>query len=400
MGRFTPDTTIFKNQDVLRDSYVPDELLEREDEAKQFTNVLDSIVSNEQASNIFVYGQTGVGKTMSTRLLLDELKEDAERVDGVDLEVVWENCYDNTSYQTAIDLINSFRETNETVSGTGHPEAQIHRMLWDEVRNSDASHIVFVLDEVDGMASNGDSGLLYQIARANDEQDLDGTSVSMIGISNNFRFRENLEPRIRNSMCEREIHFPPYNADQLRAITRERSEKAFYDGTLEPAVVPAIAAEAAQDTGSARQAIDVLHQAGMLARDEDKDTVTEDMAKRAVTLAQRGRIVDELRSLPAQSHHVLQALIRLDAMGEMPARTKRIYEEYEQVAKETGSNVKSQRTIHNRLSDLSLSGFLSFRQVNKGESGGVFNSYTLEMDPELVGEAISEEHEEGAGMHV
>ena len=390
MGRFTPDTTVFENQDVLRDAYVPNTLLERESEADQFLVNYKSILSNKTASNVFVYGQTGVGKTMSTKLLMDELAEDVAEADGISLNVIWENCHDNTSYQTAISLVNQFRDTDEKIRGTGYPKARVHSMLWDEVRADDATHVLFVLDEVDGMVSNGETGLLYQIARANSQQSLGNTSVSMIGISNNFRFREQLEPKTRNSMCEREIHFAPYNADQLRSIVTQRSEKAFYDNTIDDGVINLIAAKAASDTGSARQAIDILHHSGMLAREEGEDTVSVDIAERAVDRAQRGRIMDELRSLPKQSHHVLRALLNLQAMSEMPARTKRIYQEYEGVAKSDNSDVKSQRTIHNRLSDLSLSGFLNFKQVNKGERGGVYNTYDLEMDPQIIADVLDE----------
>jgi cell division control protein 6 len=51
--------------------------------------------------------------------------------------------------------------------------------------------------------------------------------VSVIGISNDLTFVELLDPRIKSSFGEKEIRFPPYNADQLKDILAERAVKAF-----------------------------------------------------------------------------------------------------------------------------------------------------------------------------
>lgn len=395
MGRFNQVASVFRNEDALREEYEPNQILERDAEETEFLNTLSSVTNGSRPSNIFVYGQTGLGKTLATRMMLRELKEDVSEMDELSLSVIWENCHDNTSYQTAVGLVNQLREENgdgdAQINGTGYSTSDVHDMLWDGVRASDNTHIIFVLDEVDGIAGDGDNKLLYQIGRANAERDLGDTKVSMVGISNNFTFRDALSSRVRECLCESEIHFSPYDAHQLRSIIEQRTDEAFNEGVVSNAAIAKIAAKTAQDTGSARHAIDMLHEAGLLARKAGAESIGDDLVDQAATAVQRGRIMDELRSLTQQSHYVLWAIINLEKEGTAPASTSEIYTKYRTIANSYNSTVQSKRTIHNRLSDLSLSGFLSFRQVNKGKGGGMYNTYTLEMPTDAVESVLREE---------
>ncbi len=71
----------------------------------------------------------------------------------------------------------------------------------------------------------------------------------LTGIKNDFGFRDDLSPGINDTLCEEEIHFPPYNAPELQAILEERVAGALYDDAVETAVVALCVAIAAQDTG-------------------------------------------------------------------------------------------------------------------------------------------------------
>jgi len=74
--------------------------------------------------------------------------------------------------------------------------------------------------------------ILYELPRARDNSHIEDMDVSVIGISNDMTFYEELDPRAKDSLCEVEIHFPPYDADQLRSILNRRSEKAFVDSAV------------------------------------------------------------------------------------------------------------------------------------------------------------------------
>lgn len=389
MGRFTQDTTVFQTEDVLRDSYIPETLIEREEQENDFLEYLKPVINGDIPNNMFVYGQTGVGKTLSTRMMLDELKEDVSNTSGVSLKVLWTNCRDRTSYQSLVHLVNQFREPENQISKTGNSSSVVLDALWEEIEACDSTHVLFVLDEVDGLGN--DPNILYEIPRARSNGNVENTKLGLIGISSNFTYTDHLKSDVQSSLRQEEIHFTPYSVSQLRNILGQRAEEAFYPGVVEESTLAYASAAAGRDTGSARHALDILRKAGQLARREESDSVTPDHAERAESLVQKDRIMDELRSLPAQSHLVLWALINLSDDGKTPARTKDIYDVYESVALAQGETVNSQRTVHNRLHDLSLGGFLSAQQVNKGEGGGKYNTYELQMQTETVKEVLEEE---------
>ncbi len=51
----------------------------------------------------------------------------------------------------------------------------------------------------------------------------------LIGISNNFTFRDTISARSENSLRETEPNFPSYEANEFRAIREKRAAKAFKD---------------------------------------------------------------------------------------------------------------------------------------------------------------------------
>ncbi len=394
MGRFTDTANIFANETALYDDYQPDDLLEREAEITDIVTTLQSITNGDRPRNMFIYGQTGTGKTLTTNTLLTELEADLADHPDYSVNTDWVNCRDKSAYHTAISLVNELKDDSEDTINAGYQTSDIHDMLFDSIATSEATHHILVLDEIDHVATDTEEGLLYQLSRAHQHQDLNGTQLSIIGISNNFRFRENLDSQTQSGLCETEVHFSPYDADQLRSIISQRVSQSFQENIVNTAAIAKTAAIAAQDTGSARHALDILHQAGLLARKNNLETITDTTIDEAVSHVQRGRIMDELQELPTQSHYVLAAIISLTEQynTEAPSTTE-IYERYEHITNEADSNgtTLSQRSIHNRLSELATTGFLAFEQVNNGKNGGMYNTYTLEVPADDITEFLNEE---------
>ena len=55
--------SIFKNRDVLRPSHIPEKLIFRDEEIEKIAQVVGTALTNAISSNLFIYGQTGTGKT-------------------------------------------------------------------------------------------------------------------------------------------------------------------------------------------------------------------------------------------------------------------------------------------------------------------------------------------------
>lgn len=390
ISKFTQDDAIFRDEDVLRDSYQPDELLERDEELAAYQHALKPVIKGNRPKNLFVYGQTGVGKSLSTNMVLERLLADQEQFDDVDIRVVNIVCKTLTSsYQISIELVNAFRNSGNKLSHRGHAPGTVYQFLWEELNDLTATHVLFVLDEIDSIGSDDD--LLYELPRCNDNGNVDDTLVGVIGISNDFTFRDNLSARVKSSLAEEEIHFPPYNANELTNIMDQRADDAFVDGVLDQDVVPLCGALAAQESGSARHALKLLYKAGDLARERGQPPVAAEDVRTAAERIREGRIRDELESLPTQSHLTLYAVYRLAEEDRTPAKRSQIYEAYTAAANAIDVDAKTDRTVHDRLSQLTLKGFLDVDEHNEGWHGGSYYEYSLDIQSNLVAQVLADE---------
>ncbi|RLM53837.1 AAA family ATPase [Halobellus sp. Atlit-31R] len=387
MVLFERDNEIYRDRDALREDYQPDELVGRDEELQTYQAALQPVINGEQPNNIFLYGKTGVGKTAATKYLLSHLREDAAQYDDIDLSVIFLNCDGLTSsYQIATRLVNSLRSEANQISTTGYPLASVYEMLWEDL-DARGGTVLVVLDEIDHV---NDDSILYQLPRARANGDLETAKIGLIGISNDFSFRDDLSPKVKSSLCEQEIHFPAYNAENLRAILEQRGDVAFHDDVLSDEVIPLCAAYGAKDAGDARQSIDLLMKAGDLARDEDTSVVTEEHVRRGRRALERGRIKEGINGLTEHGHLVLYALLTLDLDGEAPVRSRDVRPRYTRFAELANRDPLVPRRMRDHLSELAMLGIVSVSERNEGRRGGTYREYALDMDVELILSAMME----------
>lgn len=395
MALFERDTEIYKDRDALREDYQPAELVGRDAELDRYQAALQPVINGEQPNNIFLYGKTGVGKTAGTRYLMNHLKEDAAQYDDIDLTVVMLNCDGlSTSYQIATRLVNEFRDESSQISTTGYPRATVYDLLWDEL-DACGGTILIILDEVDHIE---DDSILYQLPRARANENLSEAKIGIIGISNDFSFRDDLSPKVKSSLCEEELQFPAYDANELIEILRQRANVAFHDDVLEEGVIKLCAAYGAKDAGDARQSLDLLMKAGDLARDDETDTISEDLVREAREVLERGRIREGIAGLTQHGHLVLYALVTLEQQGETPARSRDIRPRYTSFAEQVGTDPLVPRRMRDHLGELSMLGIVSSTERNEGRRGGTYRQYSLDMDIDMILSALSEIVEE-VGIH-
>ncbi|ELY96227.1 orc1/cdc6 family replication initiation protein [Natrialba hulunbeirensis JCM 10989] len=383
MALFERSEEIFDNENVLHDDYQPQSLEERDSEIEQFTGYLQPVINGAQPRNIFLYGKTGVGKTAATKYLLHHLEEDSEQYDDVTITTVYLNCEDLTSsYRVAVALVNKLRDPEEQISRTGYPLNAVYEMLWDKLDELGGT-ILIVLDEVDYIGD--DDSILYQLPRARSNGKIENSRVGIIGISNDFKYREKLDPRVEDTLCERELHFPPYDATDLQNILSKRANHAFKGDVLDGDVVPLCAAFAAQDKGSARQALDLLLEAGDLARRESDPVVTENHVRDAKQLLEKQRIEESMKELTSHGHLTLLAVVASTvADPEAPLQKQTIYEQYQDLAKATDRDVLGGRAFHNHLAELSMLGILDRAKRNEGRAGGIYYEYEVDVPLEAA----------------
>jgi orc1/cdc6 family replication initiation protein len=400
MGLFdTYQDTLFTDKDVLEEGYAPDEILERDAEVEEYTSSLKDILFDRSPPDIFLYGKAGVGKTAVTEYVLQELAQSVEETSGADeLHILKRNCNDDTVHSVLCYLINTLRTDDQPeFPARGKSRSEAYNALYDELDSLGGTFLI-VLDEIDHLR-DADS-FLYEIPRARANDYIENARVGIIGISNNYQFRQQLSAKVKDSLQEDEISFATYDANELRTILRDRAEKGLKPDAWTEGAIAKAAALAARDSGSARQAIDVLREGTELAERDDASEVTEAYIDEAQDRVRRGRLRKRVRDQSQHGQLVLEAIARLEVEGKTPCRSKEIKRAYERTATDRATEpLTTLKSVQNHLSDLSMLGFLSRFERNEGRSGGVYHEYELNLDPEAVFDVREEiEAENQVGM--
>ncbi|MFC7157331.1 Cdc6/Cdc18 family protein [Halomarina halobia] len=276
--------TVFEDKDLLRPSHTPDLLPHRERQITELAEHLGATLRGDTPSSVQIYGKTGTGKTVCVRYVAGELLRAAGGA-GVPCHIEYVNGeVTDTEYRVLARLTNRVAaasgtaEDDRPVPPSGWPTGQVYRAFVRAVDRQERS-VVVVLDEVDRLVRKGAGDALYKLLRVNAE--LERSRVSVVGISNDLTFTESLDPRVRSSLGDVEVVFPPYDANQLRDVLRVRASTAFRDGSVAEGVIPLCAAFAAREHGDARRALDTLRTAGEVADAAGAERVEERHVRRA-----------------------------------------------------------------------------------------------------------------------
>ncbi|MBI4019865.1 MAG: ORC1-type DNA replication protein [Candidatus Aenigmarchaeota archaeon] len=353
---------IFKNKDTLTDRYIPDTIHHRDEQMKQIANIIAPAINGDKPSNIFIYGNTGTGKSLSTLFVTDEIIRNSEKV-----RVLYVNCkmkrVSDTEYRLLAELS---RLLGKVVPSTGLPTVEIYK-AFHEALDGEEKTTILILDEIDSLVKKIGDEILYNLTRIN--QDLKKAKLSIIGISNDTSFSDGLDPRVKSSLSEEEVIFPPYNATQLQDILLQRALLAFNQSALGEGVITKCAALAAQEHGDARKALALLRIAGELAERESTQKITTDQVDRAEDKLDLDRVVEVVRAQPKQSQAVLAAAIRLSEDGGRDIQTGDVFSVYEEICKSSGMKVLTQRRISDLIAELDMLGIINSRVISKGRYG-------------------------------
>ena len=198
--------------------------------------------------------------------------------------------------------------------------------------------------------------------------ELKRSQICLIGISNNLVFAENLDPRVKSSLSEEEIIFPPYNAPQIQEILRKRAEKSFLSNVIQPGVIEKCAAYAAREHGDARRAIDLLRVAGEIAERSGSKKVEISHLDDAEKKVESDKIINSTVNQPKQFQSVLYSILLLSPQKRL-FFTGEIYDIYTTICKKIKQNVLTQRRISDILAELDMLGIINAKIISKGRYG-------------------------------
>lgn len=361
--KFVSGECIFKDREVLRHDYLPERLPHREEQIRLLGEIVAPVLKGGRCSNVFIYGKTGTGKTAVTKHVLSHLEFKAKEFKAP-VKFSYANCrMIGSEYRV---LANLCQSVGVFVPFTGLSVGEVFDRLKLGL-NTQPVILIVVLDEIDALIKMHGDNLLYELTRINET--LDKSKVSLVGISNDLRVKEFLDPRVFSSLSEEELVFSPYNASELRNILEERAKLAFVEGVLSEGALNVCAALAAAEHGDARRALDLLRVAGEIAEREGAKVVLEEHVKEAEKHIEHNRVIEALKNLPLHSkivvlsvHHMREAEIHRAVTGE-------IYEVYSELCAELGVTPLTQRRVSTLVNELDAMGLLNAKVVSMGRYG-------------------------------
>lgn len=354
---------IFDDEEVLHEHWTPETVPERSTERDEMIRGLRRAFRGEATKNMFLQGKTGQGKTATAQHVLEMFEARSDQ-QNLDVDTVYVSCANHkSSYKVACDIVERF--TGENPHGYGQQE--VFKMMFT-VFDDLAEIVVVVLDEVDSIGDK--HGILYSIPRARKQDEVEDTKLGIIGITNDSTFLSNLDPKVKSSLYDSVIQFDAYDSEELKQILSRRADKAFVNGTVDDSAISLCAAFAAQDKGSARQAIDYLYEAGEVALDRDDDLIIDDHVREAEERVEKRYITQSINGLTIQDQATLTAMVSVAIDGDEPARTRRVYSEYSNLCSGIDMNQLAFDRMRDHLLELDMIGMIDGRKRTGDGQGG------------------------------
>ena len=356
--------SVFSKKEVLQTNYLPESIIHRESEIQQIATTLAPILRKEKPSNLFIYGNTGTGKTLSARYATSELLSVAEK-QSIGLKIIYLNCKMKRTADTEYRLIAQLiRELGKEIPPTGLPTEEVYKTFF-KILDTSSNIILIILDEIDYLVKKIGDGFLYNLTRMHESTN---SKISIVGISNDLVFVDMLDARVKSSLSEEEIIFSPYNALQLQDILRERANSAFKEGVLEQGVIEKCAAHAAREHGDARRALELLRVAGELAERSGSKSIALQHVDEAEGKIDRDRVYDVISHQPNQYHIAVFSILSL-ADKDKPIFTGEIYNFYKNLCDKIRIRPLTQRRISDIIAEYDMLGIVNAKIISKGRYG-------------------------------
>ncbi len=203
--------TIFKNPMALDFDYIPKLIPFRENEQKYIAECIKPLFNKRNGRNVFIYGLTGVGKTLAVKNILREIEEKTDEIFPI-----YVNCWQRNSSFKVFSTICNILGYKQIFNKNSDELFEIIKKIINQ------KSAIFVFDEFD-KAEEYD--FLYSI--------LEEIYLKVIIlITNNKENIIKIEPRIKSRLLPTSLEFKPYNLYETKEILKQRVNIAFYPNVI------------------------------------------------------------------------------------------------------------------------------------------------------------------------
>ncbi|UPV76629.1 orc1/cdc6 family replication initiation protein (plasmid) [Halorussus limi] len=387
---FIYEDKIFQREKLLDVDHVPESterIVGRDEHISRMASAINPVLFNSPPTHLIIYGKTGTGKSLIARHITQRLSTEAAR-ENIDVETIRIDCGTRSTEAEAVKTL-ARKFNDEEITGVSVPEKGLgtgdyYDRLW-EVVEQQCDVVFFILDEIDKLKSDE---ILRNLSRAGEDNNVTNTSIGVIGVSNKIDYSDTLSERVKSSFQYEDIVFKPYDANQLREILRKRKD-AFKDEVLSEDVIPLCAALCAKEHGDARKAMSTFRNAGKVAREQDKEKVTEEHVYAGKERAEMDRFNELIRGTPPQGKAILLALTLLTEKTDSDGHsTRSIYNAYEQITGQIDMDCLSERRVGELLEEQDFLNVIQAERTSRGRGKGMYKEHRLLEETDIVKEVL------------
>ncbi|MCX8190046.1 MAG: AAA family ATPase [Candidatus Diapherotrites archaeon] len=344
------DACIIKDERFLYPDYVPERLPFRDAQIEEIVSSLRPLLRNGKPQNLFIFGPTGTGKTVTAKYVIKELESASSRAKGLYI-----NCFEDHTRNAVLNKL--CISLGNAVPRRGLAADELYNELLQTLKTKKISPVI-VFDEVDQLIKDKTSSmLLYDLLRANEQH---GLQIGLVLVSNLYEILSFLDGRVLSSLSAKNVKFESYTPEQLKQILNDRAKIAFFNNSLDQDAINLAAAYGAKCNGDARVAIEILLSAARMAENEGAKSVNINHIKNAFKTISPRALQKAAPFLDVHEKELLKILCEKDALfsGEL----------YKLYAAKFSSPLteRSFRDKLNRLAELKL---ISLKDVKEGMRG-------------------------------
>ncbi|MBI2549329.1 AAA family ATPase [Candidatus Woesearchaeota archaeon] len=330
------DQTLFKNPVALDYDYMPKAIPYRENQQQAIASCIKPLFQRRNGRNIVITGKPGIGKTVATKHIFQELNEETDEIYPLFI-----NCWQrNTSYKILLEMCEQmgYRLTHNKKT------EELFAVVKQYINKQSA---VFCFDEIDKVE---DFDFLYMILE-------EIYRKSILLITNYHSFISQLDHRILSRLNPEHLVFEPYTAEETKGILQQRLEYAFHPNVWEDAAFSLVVQKtvALEDI---RTGLYLLREAGTIAEDKSTKKVGVQHAQGAL-----GKLSNFSINNPDQLEDDTRFILEI-IKEHSGTKIGEIYKAYQEKG-----GAQSYKTFYRRVKKLEDGKYISVKTISGGSEG-------------------------------
>jgi cell division control protein 6 len=244
---------------------------------------LSGLFTAGQASNLFIYGTPGTGKTVCVKYMLKEVAKHASEA-KLPIQTAYVNAGKTRNpYYTMQEIV---RQLGVSVPCAGWQMSRLKQAFESILAEKS---VLIAIDEVDCIIFKEKEPLVYYLSRQ--------PKTTLILISNDIDDIVKLPEKTLSTLHPVMIDAEPYAPEEIKQILKERADRTFKPNTISSILLTKIA-QTVSEAGDIRLGFRILLTAGLYAEKAGKQVI--DAADVAAAIRQesnvkRVREIEDLR---------------------------------------------------------------------------------------------------------